>query len=55
MLFVCTYVYLFYCCNMVKVQGYESPLHVIYGIHVAFRTNEPQLRQEIAASYMTLT
>lgn len=39
---VCLYVYLFYCYNMVKVQGYDSPV-VTYtrGIYIAFRTNEP--------------
>lgn len=46
---VCMYVYLFYCCNMVKVQGYDSFVVTYYirnftyliRIYVAFRTNEP--------------
>lgn len=40
---VCLYVYLFYCYNMVKVQGYDLPVITYYtrGIYVALRINEP--------------
>lgn len=49
---VCLYVYLFYCCNMVKVQGYDSPLHVMY---VEFTWHSGQTNRSFAERLQLLT